>query len=254
MNGPQLHLDGVTLRYGGLTAVDHVDMALAPGEIVGLVGPNGSGKTSTINAISGVSVISEGKISLRGNDVSTAPPHQLARQGVARTFQLVRLLNGMTVEENVAAGCHAAAGERGLRASLRSLVSPGRLAGGVAERVQDALNRAGIARLSQELVGGLPFGIQRRVEVARAIAPRPEVLLLDEPAAGLSERDLEDLERIVRHQAELGCTVVLVDHHLDFVLRTCPRVVVLNFGKLIFDGSGKDAMDDPQVREAYVGT
>ena len=253
MTEPQLCLEGVTLRYGGLTAVDHLDLSLAPGEIVGLVGPNGSGKTSTINAISGVSVISEGKISLRGNDVSTAPPHQLARQGVARTFQLVRLLNGMTVEENVAAGCHTASGGRRWKASMRSILSPGRLAGDVGERVQDALNRAGVSQFSHELVGGLPFGLQRRVEVARAIAPRPEVLLLDEPAAGLSEGDLEDLASIIRDQAETGCAVVLVDHHLEFVLRTCPRVVVLNFGKLIFDGSGDDALEHQEVREAYVG-
>lgn len=249
-----LALDGVTLDYGALRAVDHVSLSLQRGEICALVGPNGSGKSSLLNTISGFSVLSEGRISLAGDDVSAAPPYDVARRGVARTFQLVRLLGGMTVEDNVAAGCYAMARRSGLRHVLSSMMSPRRFTGEIRDAVHDALERAGVARHAGDLVGGLPFGTQRRVEVARAIASRPSVLLFDEPAAGLSEGDLEDLERIIHQEAERGCAVILVDHHLHFVLRVCPRVVVLNFGRLIFDGKSGDAVEDPQVREAYVGS
>lgn len=249
-----LELDGVTLDYGALRAVDHVDLALEAGQICGLVGPNGSGKSSLLNTISGFSVITEGVIRLVGDEVSSAPPHDLARRGVARTFQLVRLLGGMTVQENVAAGCYAMARRSGLRHAMVSMVTPGRFTDDIKDAVDDALERAGVAQVRHELVGGLPFGTQRRVEIARAIASQPKVLLFDEPAAGLSERDLEDLETVINHEAARGCAVILVDHHLHFVLKVCPRVVVLNFGRLIFDGGSAEAVEDPQVREAYVGS
>lgn len=249
-----LELDGLTLDYGALRAVDHVDLSLDAGQICGLVGPNGSGKSSLLNTISGFSLITEGGIRLEGADVSSAPPHDLARRGVARTFQLVRLLGGMTVQENVAAGCYAMARRSGLRHVMVSMATPGRFTGEIKGAVDEALERAGVAAVRHELVGGLPFGTQRRVEIARAIASRPKVLLFDEPAAGLSEGDLEDLETVINDEAARGCSVILVDHHLHFVLKVCPRIVVLNFGRLIFDGGSAAAVEDPQVREAYVGS
>ncbi len=249
-----LELDGVTLDYGAVRAVDHVELNVAAGEICALVGPNGSGKSSLLNTISGFSVLTDGKIQLGERDVSTAPPYELARGGVARTFQLVRVLNGLTVEENVAAGCYAATRRSGLRHVLSSMASPRRFTGEMQATVDDAMKRAGISHLAHELVDGLPFGTQRRVEIARALATKPKLLLFDEPAAGLSERDLDDLERIINEEAASGCAVILVDHHLHFVLKVCPRVVVLNFGRLIFDGPSAAAVEDPQVREAYVGS
>ena len=249
-----LELDGVTLDYGAVRAVDHVKLDVAPGEICALVGPNGSGKSSLLNTISGFSVLTEGTIKLADADVSASPSHVLARSGVARTFQLVRVLHGLTVEENVAAGCYAATRRSGLRHVISSMASPRKFTHEMRETVQSAMERAGITHLADELVDGLPFGTQRRVEVARALATQPKLLLFDEPAAGLSEGDLEDLERIIVEEAERGCAVILVDHHLHFVLTVCPRVVVLNFGRLIFDGSGTAAVEDPQVREAYVGS
>jgi ABC-type branched-subunit amino acid transport system ATPase component len=248
-----LELDGVTLNYGALRAVDHVDLGVEAGEICALVGPNGSGKSSLLNTISGVSVITDGRIGLGGEDVTSAPSHRLARLGVARTFQLVRLLNGLSVRENVADGCYAQSRRSGLGHVARSLFSPRRYTEETVEVVEDAMERAGVAEFAHDVVGELPFGIQRRVEVARAIATRPKLLLFDEPAAGLSEKDLEDLEQIINDEAARGCSVILVDHHLHFVLKVCPRVVVLNFGKLIFDGTGDDAVADAGVREAYVG-
>ena len=249
-----LELQGVTLDYGAVRAVDHVDFTMTPGEICGLVGPNGSGKSSLLNTINGFSVLTDGKIRLADEDVSSAPPHDLARLGVARTFQLVRVLNGMTVEENVAAGCYAMSRRSGLRHVFATMAAPRRYKEETHDKVHAAMERAGVARHAQHIVGELPFGTQRRVEVARAIASEPRLLLLDEPAAGLSERDLEDLEEIIKQEAGRGCAVILVDHHLHFVLRVCPRIIVLNFGKRIFDGGGDDAVADPQVREAYVGS
>jgi ABC-type branched-subunit amino acid transport system ATPase component len=249
-----LALDGVTLDYGAVRAVDHVELEVGGGEICALVGPNGSGKSSLLNTISGFSVLTEGKISLGGDDVSSTPSFDLARRGVARTFQLVRVLNGLTVEDNVAAGCYAATRRSGLKHVISSIASPRRFSGEMKETVDTALERAGISHLAHELVDELPFGTQRRVEIARALATKPKLMLFDEPAAGLSERDLDDLERIIQDEARAGCAVILVDHHLHFVLKVCPRVVVLNFGRLIFDGTSQAAIEDPQVREAYVGS
>jgi branched-chain amino acid transport system ATP-binding protein len=249
-----LQLDRVTLDYGAVRAVDHVELDVAGGEICALVGPNGSGKSSLLNTISGFSVLTDGRIHLGGDDVSSAPSYDLARRGIARTFQLVRVLHGLTVQENVAAGCYAATRRSGLRHVMASMASPRRYTGEMQATVEEAMERAKISHLADELVDGLPFGTQRRVEVARALATKPKLLLFDEPAAGLSERDLDDLERLIQEEAARGCAVILVDHHLHFVLKVCPRVVVLNFGRLIFDGPSAAAIEDQQVREAYVGS
>jgi branched-chain amino acid transport system ATP-binding protein len=248
-----LALDAVTLDYGAVRAVDHVTMTVDAGEICALVGPNGSGKSSLLNTISGFVTVGGGTIRVHERDVTTARSFELARLGVARTFQLIRLMNGMTVVENVAAGCYTELRRAGFGRVTRSLLSPGRLSSDMRARVDAALARAGVAEHAGDFVGELPFGTQRRVEVARAIVSRPRLLLFDEPAAGLSERDLEDLEGIIREEAARGCAVVLVDHHLHFVLRVCSRAVVLNFGQVIYDGPSGQTVDDPQVREAYVG-
>jgi ABC-type branched-subunit amino acid transport system ATPase component len=248
-----LSLDGVVLKYGALRAVDDVGFDVAAGEICALVGPNGSGKSSLLNTISGFSVVSGGRISLEDDDITTAPPHQVARRGVARSFQLVRLLPGLTVEDNVACGCYTLGTRLGRKATLRSVFTSHRLTTDMQERVDRAMERAGVAEYAGDLVDELAFGIQRRVEIARVLVSEPRVLLLDEPAAGLSEKDLEDLGDIIRQEAARGCAVVLVDHHLEWVLGLCPRAVVLNFGQKIFDGPSADAIQDPGVREAYVG-
>jgi len=249
-----LALQGVTLDYGAVRAVDHVRTEVAAGEICALVGPNGSGKSSLLNTISGFVPISDGAIALDGVDVTRARSYELARLGVARTFQLIRLLPGLTVSENVAAGCYAELRRSGLGALARSLLRPGRISPEVAARVDEALERAGVARFADDLVEELPFGTQRRVEVARAIVSRPRLLLFDEPAAGLSEHDLENLEEVIVAEAARGCAVILVDHHLHFVLKVCPRAVVLNFGNVIFDGPSPAAVEDEEVKRAYVGS
>lgn len=249
-----LSLDGATLYYDALKAVDNIDFELSPGEICALVGPNGSGKTSLLNVISGFTKATHGSIHVGGTDVTHVRPHAVARLGVARTFQLVRLLHGLTVEDNVAAGCTPVAGRRGAGVLVRSLLTPRRATHRERDRIDEAMARAGVTELANTLVDQLAFGFQRRVEIARAIVSRPKLLLLDEPAAGLSEHDLDELATVINTEAERGCAVILVDHHLDFVLRMCPRAIVLNFGTKIFDGASAAAVEDPQVREAYVGT
>lgn len=249
-----LALQDVTLDYGAVRAVDHVRTDIEAGEICALVGPNGSGKSSLLNTISGFVPVSEGAIMFDGADVTRARSYELARMGVTRTFQLIRLLPGLTVTENVAAGCYVELRRSGLGALVRSMLKPGRISPEVKARVDDALDRAGVTRYANDLVEELPFGTQRRVEVARAIVSRPRLLLFDEPAAGLSEHDLENLEEVILAEANRGCAVILVDHHLHFVLKVCPRAVVLNFGNVVFDGPSYAAVEDELVKQAYVGS
>lgn len=248
-----LALNEVVLDYGAVRAVDHVGFEIPAGEVCGLVGPNGSGKSSLLNTISGLVQITKGTIEIDGREVSRERPHVVARQGVGRTFQHVRLLHGLTVADNVAAGYFTAATGAGLSHTLALIFAPRKLGGEEREHVEDALERAGLADVSSLLVDELSFAMQRRVEIARSIVSRPKLLLFDEPAAGLGVTDLEDLAGIVRTEAERGCAVIFVDHHLHFVLELCPRLVVLNFGTKIFDGPSQDAIEDPGVREAYVG-
>jgi ABC-type branched-subunit amino acid transport system ATPase component len=250
-----LELSGLTVEYGALRAVDGVDLTVERGEVRGLVGPNGSGKSTLLNAISGLTRISGGAAVLAGEDVTGETPHALARRGVARTFQLVRLLAGLTVADNVYLGTLTLgeeASERG--AKIGGVVRGGAHARRVHARVEEAMERAGVAQFATLLADELPFGIQRRVEIARAIVGRPELLLLDEPAAGLSVGDLGDLGTVIQAEAARGCTVILVDHHLHFVVEHCPRTAVLNFGRLIFDGPSTGLTEDQAVKEAYVGT
>jgi branched-chain amino acid transport system ATP-binding protein len=244
----------VVLDYGAVRAVNHVAFGIERGEICGLVGPNGSGKSSLLNAISGFVPVSGGTIRLGGVDLTRKPAFVIARHGVGRTFQLVRLLRGLTVKDNVAAGYRVSRSGSNLRRTVASILSARKLVGDERDRVHGAMETAGVAAFADVMVDELPFGLQCRVEVARAIVSGPGLLLLDEPAAGLGEKDLVELAGIVRAEAERGCAVILVDHHLHFVLELCPRIVVLNFGQKIFDGSASQAIDDPGVREAYVGS
>jgi ABC-type branched-subunit amino acid transport system ATPase component len=250
-----LELAGLTVNYGALCAVDGVDLKIERGEVRGLVGPNGSGKSTLLNAISGLTKISGGAAVLAGEDVTGEAPYALARRGVARTFQLVRLLAGMTVTDNVYLGA-LTLGKEGSEGGGRigGIVRGGAHARRVHARVEEAMERAGVAEFASLLADELPFGIQRRVEIARAIVGRPGLLLLDEPAAGLSIGDLDDLGAVIQGEAARGCTVILVDHHLHFVVEHCPRTAVLNFGRLIFDGPSTGLTADQAVKEAYVGT
>ncbi len=236
----RLVAEGVTKDFAGLRAVDGVSFAVDRGEILGLIGPNGSGKTTTINVLTGLLRITSGHVALGRTDITGWPPHRIARVGLARTFQVVKLFKDFTVLENVEVGA----------------ISAGGLSRGEARaRAGSVLERIGIAHLAHLPASVLPQGEERRVEIARALATDPAFLLLDEPGAGLNEAEVEillpTLERIRR---EIGCGIVIVDHDMRLIMGLCDRLHVLNYGRTIAQGPPEAVRSDPAVVEAYLGT
>jgi branched-chain amino acid transport system ATP-binding protein len=233
----QLEVTGVVKRFGGVTALDGVDLALDDGEILGLIGPNGSGKTTLVNCISGALAIDEGDIALAGRSVARASRVRRARAGIARTFQNLRLFGEMTVRENVTVGLNAS-----------------RRRGGAAPDVEALLARLRLTEVSRDVVSSLPYGRQRRVEIARALAGSPTVLLLDEPAAGLNDAETEELLGLLREiRTDDGCSIVVIDHDMNLVIEVSDRVQVLDGGQVIYDGAPRDAFKQRHVVEAYLG-
>jgi branched-chain amino acid transport system ATP-binding protein len=252
MSDSLLELTGVTRRFSGLTAVDGVDMAVRAGGIHAVIGPNGAGKTTLFNLISGVLPVSGGQIRLGGQDITALPAEKRAALGISRTFQNIRIFDTMTVLENVLTGMHVRQ-----RASLQAIVF--RLPSFRAEerkavaRAREALELVGLADHADAPAGSLSYGDQRRLEIARAMAPQPRLLLLDEPAAGMNPAETEALALLVRKLRGLGITVLLVEHDMGFVMGLSDEVTVLNFGKRIFQGGPAEVRSAPVVVEAYLG-
>jgi branched-chain amino acid transport system ATP-binding protein len=245
-----LELDGVSKRFGGLQALSEVSLAVEPGEVLGLIGPNGAGKSTLVACITGVLRIDAGTIRFQGGDIQGSPAHRRARRGIGRTFQKVRLADQLTVYENVAAGLasHWFARPSGWLSVFRPLS-----ARTVAEAVNRTLERVGLADVAKTVVKSLPFGRRHFVEIARAIVPEPKLLLLDEPATGLTEAERERLSALVKDIAAQGCAIVLIEHDLALVGRLCDRVTVINQGHRIFSGTPAAAQSDPDVIRAYLG-
>ena len=250
---PILECRGIERRFGGLVAVDGVDLTIRPGEIFGLVGPNGSGKTTLTNAVTGFYPPNRGTIRLDGQDITGRRPHRIAGLGVARTFQNLALFNGLTVLDNIMLGRHIHMRPGVLRTALYWwLARPEEVANrATCEEIIEFLQLEGIRH---ELVDGLPIGLKKRVELARALAAEPRLLILDEPMAGMNQEEKEYMARfILDARAERSVSVLLIEHHMDVITGICDRMLALNYGEMIGTGIPREVIRDPRVIEAYIG-
>ncbi len=241
----------VSVTFGGLAALSDVSMAVDEGEVVGVIGPNGAGKTTLFNVICGFVRPSEGTISYKGKALRRQSPHDLARLGIARTLQGVGLWRGLNIVENVMAGAHSAQ-RADFASALFGLWRSSREEQRLRHRSLEVLEELRIAQFAKWYPEALPYAIQKRVALARALIAEPTMLLLDEPASGLSSAEMDELKQLIGQlRGRMG--VLLVEHHMDLVMSTCDRIVVLNFGRVIATGSPAEVRANPEVTTAYLG-
>jgi branched-chain amino acid transport system ATP-binding protein len=253
MANPLLAVEDVTVRFGGIVALDGVSFTVDDGQIVGLIGPNGAGKTTLFNVLSRLYRPARGDVRFNGRSLFDLAPHKIAAAGIGRTFQNLALFKSMTVLENVAVGAHSTAESSFLGNALR-------LPGVRAEERElralalDMLALVGLADLAGQPIAGLPFGTQKRVEIARALASSPKLLLLDEPAGGLNHEEVGQLGQLVLGIRDtLGITILLVEHHMSFVMGISDKVVACDFGRVIAEGSPREVQANEAVIKAYLG-
>ena len=248
-----LACEQVTRRFGGLTALKEIDLSMPQGEILGLVGPNGSGKTTLVNAVTGFYPPQEGRILFEGQAINHLKPYQVATYGIARTFQNVALFKGMSVLDNILLGRHIFMRPSAL-ASLFYWWWAQKEEVAHRQKVEEIIDLLQLESVRDEPVDVIPLGVQKRVELARALAAEPRFLILDEPMAGMNQEEKEYMVRfILDAQEALDLTILLIEHHMDVVTAICDRVVVLNNGEKIAEGTAREAIKDPAVVAAYIG-
>lgn len=251
---PILEATGLTKRFGGVVAVNDFSLQIDRGEIVGLIGPNGAGKTTVFNLLTRITPLDEGKVSFLGTDTARMQPFEITRHGMSRTFQNIRLFSGLNVLENVKVALGHSETSYGLISTLIRTPRVKRQEQTLDTRARELLEMLELSDCLYEKPEGLPYGLQRRLEIARALANNPQLLLLDEPAAGLNPSEVNGMVELIRRiNQQMHLTVLLIEHHMEVVMPICTRIYVLNFGKTIAVGSPVEVQADPLVLSAYLG-